>query len=92
MQHDAESLLEKLRPQVSTRDFDVIVKRFGLDGEQALSLAEVAEKYEVTRARVHQIEKKLLVNCVSWLPFDREEHNKGPATAGLFLFADPRLF
>ena len=60
IQHDAESLLEKLRPQVSPRDFDVIVKRFGLDGEQALSLAEVADKYEVTRARVHQIEKKLL--------------------------------
>ena len=28
MQHDAESLLEKLRPQVSARDFNVIVKRF----------------------------------------------------------------
>ena len=60
IRHDAESLLEQLRPLVSPRDYNVIVKRFGLDGEQALSLAEVAEEYSVTRARVHQIEKKLL--------------------------------
>ena len=60
MQHDADALLEALRPLVSARDYNVIVKRFGLDGQQALSLAEVAEEYSVTRARVHQIEKKLL--------------------------------
>ena len=60
MQHDADALLEALRPLVSARDSNVIVKRFGLDGQQALSLAEVADEYSVTRARVHQIEKKLL--------------------------------
>ena len=60
MQHDADALLEALRPLVSARDYNVIVKRFGLDGQQALSLAEVADEYSVTRARVHQIEKKLL--------------------------------
>lgn len=60
IRHDADALLEALRPLVSARDYNVIVKRFGLDGEQALSLAEVAEEYSVTRARVHQIEKKLL--------------------------------
>ena len=45
---------------MSARDYNVIIKRFGLDGQQALSLAEVADEYSVTRARVHQIEKKLL--------------------------------
>jgi RNA polymerase sigma factor (sigma-70 family) len=61
LKHDAGVLLAKLRKDVSDRDFNVIVKRFGLDGGEALSLAEVAEEYQVTRARVHQIEKKLLV-------------------------------
>ena len=37
MQHDADALLEALRPLVSARDYNVIVKRFGLDGQQALS-------------------------------------------------------
>ena len=57
---DVETLLGKLRPEVSARDYDVLVMRFGLNDREPLSLAEVAEKYEVTRARVHQIEKKLL--------------------------------
>lgn len=60
IRHDADALLDAIRPMVSARDFNVIVKRFGLYGQQALSLAEVAEEYSVTRARVHQIEKKLL--------------------------------
>ena len=58
--HDADSLLAKLRPMVSARDFSILSKRYGLDGDTPLSLSEVAEAYEITRARVHQIEHKLL--------------------------------
>ena len=57
---DADSLLAKLRPMVSARDFDILTQRYGLHGDTPLSLSEVAEKYEITRARVHQIEHKLL--------------------------------
>ena len=58
--HDADTLLEKVRPLVSARDFDILTKRYGLDGDTPLSLSEVAEAYGITRARVHQIEHKML--------------------------------
>ena len=58
--HDADTLLERVRPLVSARDFDILTQRYGLHGDTPLSLSEVAEKYSITRARVHQIEHKLL--------------------------------
>jgi len=58
--HDADVLLERVRPLVSARDFDILTKRYGLDGDTPLSLSEVAEAYGITRARVHQIEHKML--------------------------------
>ena len=58
--HDADNLLEKVRPLVSARDFQILCLRFGLHGDTPLSLSELAEKFEITRARVHQIENKLL--------------------------------
>ena len=58
--YDCETLLERVRPSVSNRDFDILVKRYGLDGDTPLTLSEVADKYSITRARVHQIEHKIL--------------------------------
>ena len=58
--HDADNLLAKVRPLVSARDFQILCLRFGLEGDTPLSLSELAEKFEITRARVHQIEHKLL--------------------------------
>ena len=60
IQHDASALLEKIQNEVSNRDYTILVKRYGLDGDTPLTLSEVADKYEITRARVHQIEHKLL--------------------------------
>ena len=57
---DVDTLLGKLRDQVSPRDYKIIVARYGLVDGAALSLSEVAEQYDITRARVHQIEKKVL--------------------------------
>lgn len=57
---DVETLLGKLQGQVSPRDYKIIVARYGLVDGGALSLSEVAEQYDITRARVHQIEKKVL--------------------------------
>ena len=59
-QHDATSLLKKVKPLVSARDFEMVLHRYGFLGLQALTLSECAEKYDVTRARVHQIEKSVL--------------------------------
>jgi RNA polymerase sigma factor (sigma-70 family) len=60
IQHDAAALLDKIQGEVSNRDYTILVKRYGLDGDTPLTLSEVADKYEITRARVHQIEHKLL--------------------------------
>lgn len=58
--HDADVLLAEVKPLVSDRDFNILVKRYGLDGDTPLTLSETADKYGITRARVHQIEHRML--------------------------------
>ena len=58
--YDAGALLAEVKPMVSERDFGILIKRYGLDGDTPLTLSETADKYGITRARVHQIEHKLL--------------------------------
>jgi RNA polymerase primary sigma factor len=57
---DCHILLNKLRNDVSARDFNILMLRFGLNGQPEHTLEEIAEKYEVSRARIHQIEKGLI--------------------------------
>ena len=58
--HDADALLAEVKPLVSERDFNILIERYGLDGDTPLTLSETADKYGITRARVHQIEHKML--------------------------------
>ena len=58
--HDADALLAEVKPLVSERDFNILIRRYGLDGDTPLTLSEAAETYGITRARIHQIEHKLL--------------------------------
>ena len=60
MKHDADTLLMRVREHCSLRDYEILVKRYGLDGDTPLTLSEAADEYQITRARVHQIEHKLL--------------------------------
>lgn len=57
---DAEILLNQLRDQVSSRDYNMLVMRYGLNGGVPYTLQECAEVYDLTRARVHQIERNCL--------------------------------
>lgn len=57
---DAETLLSQVKPLVSARDYQILIRRFGLDGDSALTLSEIADEYGITRARVHQIENRVL--------------------------------
>jgi len=57
---DCGILLEKVKDEVSTRDYQILVKRYGLEGETPLTLREVAEEYGVSRARVSQVEHTVL--------------------------------
>jgi RNA polymerase primary sigma factor len=62
---DSGLLVDSLRKEVqrslatlTQREKDVIVLYFGLNGEHATSLEEMAEKFDLTRERVRQIKEK----------------------------------
>ena len=57
---DCELLLTKVRKVVSPRDYDVLVSRYGLEGNPPHTLSELATKHGVTRARIHQVERDML--------------------------------
>ena len=49
------SLLDLLKDNVTERDYNIFITRYGVDGEVEHTLNEVADKFGLTRARVHQI-------------------------------------
>ena len=59
----SDSLRKEVQRALSTltqREADVIAFYFGLNGEQALTLEEIGEKFNLTRERVRQIKEKAL--------------------------------
>lgn len=54
LKEDVKKILEKLKP----RESDVLIKRFGLDGNAPMTLEQVASTYSLTRERIRQIETK----------------------------------
>lgn len=57
---DVFFMLNKLRENVSPRDYKILVQRYGLDGDGERTLQELADANDITRARCHQIENNLL--------------------------------
>jgi len=64
---DQGLLVDSLRREVqralgtlTQREADVIALYFGLNGEQALTLEEIGEKFSLTRERVRQIKEKAI--------------------------------
>ncbi|MBU0488878.1 MAG: sigma-70 family RNA polymerase sigma factor [Bacteroidetes bacterium] len=58
-----ESLRKEIERAISTltpREADVIRLYFGLNGEHALTLEEIGEKFDLTRERVRQIKEKAI--------------------------------
>jgi RNA polymerase primary sigma factor len=62
---DSELMMDSLRREVqralatlTQRESDVIAFYFGLNGEHAMTLEEIGEKYNLTRERVRQIKEK----------------------------------
>lgn len=53
--------ISKLLEGLDQRQRDVLVKRYGLDGEKSLTLQEIGDKYGITRERVRQIENLALM-------------------------------
>ena len=50
--------LERALSTLTQRESDVIAFYFGLNGEQAMTLEEIGQKYNLTRERVRQIKEK----------------------------------
>lgn len=57
---DCDILIDKLREVASDRDYNILMMRYGLHGYHQHTLDEVAQKYELTRARIHQVEQKMV--------------------------------
>jgi RNA polymerase primary sigma factor len=58
-----DSLRKEVQRALSTltqREADVIALYFGLNGEHAMTLEEIGEKFSLTRERVRQIKEKAI--------------------------------
>ena len=58
-----DSLRREVQRALSTltqREADVITLYFGLNGEHAMTLEEIGEKFNLTRERVRQIKEKAI--------------------------------
>lgn len=57
---DCYFLLKQLKEVISERDYRIIIERFGLDGQGERTLEDLSIENNISRARVHQIEAKVL--------------------------------
>lgn len=55
-----EESIEEVLSTLSEKESKVIKYRFGLEGERPQSLKEIGDKYNLTKERIRQIEKKAL--------------------------------
>jgi len=55
-----EESIEEVLSTLSERESKVIKYRFGLEGERPHSLKEIGDKYNLTKERIRQIEKKAI--------------------------------
>ncbi len=56
LQEEIIDLLSHLKP----REMDILSRRYGLDGETAMTLKDIGAKYSISRERVRQIEQAAL--------------------------------
>tara|TARA_B110001452_G_C14806447_1_gene281400 strand:+ start:65 stop:466 length:402 start_codon:yes stop_codon:yes gene_type:complete len=62
---DCEILLHQLKTKVSKRDYQILIKRYGLDGLGFRTLNELSEEFDLTRSRCHQIEGQMITQLRS---------------------------
>lgn len=57
---DEFNIINEVISTLSSREADIIRKRFGLIGDKALTLEEIGQEYGLTKERIRQIEAKAL--------------------------------
>jgi RNA polymerase primary sigma factor len=60
MDNSLKEDINKLLKTLSEKEADIIRYRYGLDGRSPLSLKDIGEKYNLTKERIRQIEKKAI--------------------------------
>jgi RNA polymerase primary sigma factor len=56
-----EIIYKELTNELSERDAEIIIHRFGLDGNDPMTLEEIGEIIGVTRERIRQIQNKVII-------------------------------
>ncbi|MBO4716583.1 MAG: RNA polymerase sigma factor RpoD/SigA [Spirochaetales bacterium] len=64
MDEALKNSVRKILGTLSEKERGIITKRFGLDNNEAMSIKEVGEIYNLTKERIRQIEKKVLNNLL----------------------------
>ena len=52
--------IKKYLSRVTPREQDILIKRYGLNGEKPMTLALIGQKYNISRERVRQIEARAI--------------------------------
>ena len=68
-----KQVTKRLISVLPERARDVIIKRYGLDGDDKMTLEAIGAKYKITRERVRQIEKYSLANIVKSDAYKKEK-------------------
>lgn len=64
MDETLKNSVRKILGTLSEKERGIITLRYGLDNNEAMSLKEVGEVYNLTKERIRQIEKKVLGNLL----------------------------
>jgi DNA-binding CsgD family transcriptional regulator len=57
--------IKKYLSRVTPREQDILIKRYGLNGEKPMTLALIGQKYNISRERVRQIEARA-IKKIKW--------------------------
>ena len=60
MHRDVEIILRQMEKVLTEREYEIIVKRYGLFGEREYTQREIANELEISRSYVSRIEKRAL--------------------------------
>ena len=61
--------LRQCLAQLTSREREVIVLRYGLCGQERMTLLEIGEKLHVTKERVRQLEQRAIEKMRTWSGF-----------------------